>query len=879
MRTRRPIALRVLAFVLILIAVAPTARAQPHPLTMDDVLDLERIDRVALSPDREWAAVVVQRAARPGEVYGRTYYDLDPSRGDVWLISRRTGERRNLTQGRAAAAGFWCPIWSPDGSRLAMLSTRPEGGEPLGGDNVRLYVWTRATGALARLSDSAMMTQTMGGSPMYRVDLRGGADGSTVAHRCSGEENAPFLWLDARRILAVTLPPGGVSGLIDVHSRPMHHAADTLGALREGVEPTVTAVGSGAARVPTGDPGRVANVRTLDVGTGDAATVATVPIYPFRDELTLSVAPDGRRIAVLATSGAIQPRRGERIPHRDDGWSVEKRLGFIDLAPGGSLRWSPLPPEARLPLDLQDWSPDARRIALRARAGATADGTRLFLASSDRLSVEPAGSGTMAIGNWPAGSDSTERPVFWLDDRRLLARSVQADGRADWWLIAPGAEPVNLTAGMAEPPGELRRSSEGGFVTLAGGRLLALEVAARRFDPVSAAAPLPGSSIVGPADPGRATAALLVATAEEGGGQRIRRIALARGAGESGQGVVLPPAAQLLDVDPAGGLIWWHDPTLTGLHLREASLAGGGPRDLLSINRHLAAVDWGRTMLVDYRGADGQALKAALILPPGYRPGRRYPVIAWVYPGYRVSGLDDYFLDPYLGGIYNLRLYAARGYVVAIPSVPVRREGPRIDLLRDVPNGVLPALDRLVELGIADPARLGVMGQSFGGYGVYSLVAQTRRFNAAVAMAGFTDFTSFYTQFDGAARGYPGIEHEKSYNWSLIESRPMALGVPPYEDHDLYWRNSPLALVDRVETPLLLIHGEQDARAPMAQAESFFYSLYRQGRTARLLRYWGENHGLSQSPANVRSVFDETVRWFDTYLGEARPASGQPAAQ
>jgi dipeptidyl aminopeptidase/acylaminoacyl peptidase len=175
-------------------------------------------------------------------------------------------------------------------------------------------------------------------------------------------------------------------------------------------------------------------------------------------------------------------------------------------------------------------------------------------------------------------------------------------------------------------------------------------------------------------------------------------------------------------------------------------------------------------------------------------------------------------------------------------------------------------LDRLVELGIADQNRLGVLGQSFGGYGVYSLVTQTNRFKAAAALAGFVDAAAMHGQFDPTARGYDGIEHQKSVNWLLVEGSTLGLGVPPMEDFARYWRNSPLTYVDRVETPLLIVHGEYDVRASTAQAESFFFELYRRGKPARLLRYWGENHGLSQSPANVRSIFKETVLWFDKYL-------------
>jgi dipeptidyl aminopeptidase/acylaminoacyl peptidase len=101
---------------------------------------------------------------------------------------------------------------------------------------------------------------------------------------------------------------------------------------------------------------------------------------------------------------------------------------------------------------------------------------------------------------------------------------------------------------------------------------------------------------------------------------------------------------------------------------------------------------------------------------------------------------------------------------------------------------------------------------------------------------------------------------------AVIAEHVFGLGVPPYEDPALYQRNSPIAYVKDVDTPLLAIHGEFDMRGSPAQAEEFFYSLYRQGKTAKLLRYWGESHGLSQSPANVRNIFDESLGWFDRYL-------------
>lgn len=848
------------AVVLTLFAAAASAR----PLTVDDVLDLVRIDQVALSPDRAWVAAVVQRPARAGEVFGRAAIEVDPSRSDVWLISRVTGERRNLTDGAALAAGFWCAAWSPDGRRLAMLATRPEGAEPRGGDNVRLYVWDRESGALSRLSDTAVMTQTRYGSPMYGLDLRGGAMGGTIAARCGDEENAPFLWLDDRRLLAVTIPEGEVSGLLDEHGRPARHTAATAAALLEGRAPTVSASGSGEARVPEAERTRRAILRTFDVTNRGSATVAEVPVYPFRGELTVSISPDRRRLAVLATVGAIQPSAGQSFPYHDDTWTVEKRLRFIDFGGSAAVRWASAPAAGRHPLELLAWSPDSRRVALRARATGSDATTSLFLASAETATVAAPFPERLALGTAEAGSDFPhEAPLFWVDSRLLVARLRDGDDTR-WWLVGPETQAVTLTGEHDVSPEVLRRGTDGRLYGIAGGRILTVDVRSQRFAEVPGVAVPHGGSLVAPVDPGAPTSSLVL---REGEG-RFRRVRLDGGREQT---FSVPASADLMAVEQDFAL--WRQSTGQGLFLRESHAGtGGGERDLLAVDSHLAEVDWGEIRVIDYRSSDGEPLRAQVILPPGYREGQRYPLITWVYPRTSIRGPTGYFLDRHMGGFYNLYLYAARGYVVLIPSMPLRREGMRNDTYLDIPSGVLPAVERLVELGIADPDRVGVMGQSFGGYAVYALVTQTRRFRAAVAMAGIVDVSTLYGEFDRAARGYPGVEHEKSDNWSIVERGAWALGGPPEEDRALFARNSPINYVERVETPLLMIHGEYDKRGSLSEAERFFYALHRRGRTARLLRYWGESHSLAQSPANVRNIYEETVAWFDRWLAP-RPAA------
>src|SRR5207247_674267 len=117
---------------------AQTAR---RPMTVEDVQAIQKLTAVVTSPDSEWIAAVVERPQTDREIYMRSH-----TRGDVWLIPIRGGARRNLTNGIADRSGFWSPVWSPDGARLAMLSTK-------GGDNVRLYVWDRRTGTITRVTE------------------------------------------------------------------------------------------------------------------------------------------------------------------------------------------------------------------------------------------------------------------------------------------------------------------------------------------------------------------------------------------------------------------------------------------------------------------------------------------------------------------------------------------------------------------------------------------------------------------------------------------------------------------------------------------------------------------------------------------------------
>ena len=152
-----------------------------------------------------------------------------------------------------------------------------------------------------------------------------------------------------------------------------------------------------------------------------------------------------------------------------------------------------------------------------------------------------------------------------------------------------------------------------------------------------------------------------------------------------------------------------------------------------------------------------------------------------------------------------------------------------------LPNGVLPAIDAVIERGIADPDRIALIGQSAGGFATLGLITQTTRFRSAIASASFSDLVSLYGTFYGQYRyGDAGPPQKGQLLRALqMEKGFFELGGPPWVKSDLYRAGSPIFSADKVQTPLMLIHGDSDY-IPIQQAEQFFTALYRQDKRASI---------------------------------------------
>jgi dipeptidyl aminopeptidase/acylaminoacyl peptidase len=206
------------------------------------------------------------------------------------------------------------------------------------------------------------------------------------------------------------------------------------------------------------------------------------------------------------------------------------------------------------------------------------------------------------------------------------------------------------------------------------------------------------------------------------------------------------------------------------------------------------------------------------------------------------------------------------------PDMPLPPEGVANDDYLDMPKGVMGAIDEAIALGIADPDRTALMGDSYGGYSVYSLLTYTRRFKAAIASAGLPDLGAAYGVFPASMRYDGNNARLMGARLHYNEQGQDHMGGPPSANVWRYLTNSPVYHLDRVETPLLMIHGDMDD-VPMEGTEEYFTGLYRLGKRAEFVRYWGEGHWLV-SPANIRDMWARIFAWLDEFDDVSRDATG-----
>ena len=256
---------------------------------------------------------------------------------------------------------------------------------------------------------------------------------------------------------------------------------------------------------------------------------------------------------------------------------------------------------------------------------------------------------------------------------------------------------------------------------------------------------------------------------------------------------------------------------------------------------------------VTYKRKDGVSLDGTIYLPPNYKPGTRLPMFIWAYPAEftnaddasQVSGSEHRFTT--VGGASHL-LLLTQGYAIFDdPKMPIIGPGETANdhYVDQLVASAEAAIDKAVEMGIADRDRIGVGGHSYGAFMTANLLAHSRLFKAGIARSGAYNRT--LTPF--------GFQAENRNFWE----------VP-----DVYSKMSPFFFANQVKDPILLIHGEMDDNSGTfpIQSERFYMALKGFGATVRYVTLPYEAHGYAAAESN-KHVITEMLNWLDKYVKRA----------
>ena len=304
-----------------------------------------------------------------------------------------------------------------------------------------------------------------------------------------------------------------------------------------------------------------------------------------------------------------------------------------------------------------------------------------------------------------------------------------------------------------------------------------------------------------------------------------------------------------------------------GDHLIAASTDAS--RGVWKFNAHLAKVAPFKTILRDRvtttsKQAPSVELRDLLMLPASYQAGQRLPLVVQFYPDTEKYG-EDWFgiANPRSMFDLNMAMFVGHGYAVLNAGVAIGRDGTAGEPMEEIGQQVVEAVQWVIDEGYADPDRMAVIGGSYGGYGVASVLATTDRFKAGIALKGLYNLVGMWGSQYNVERvfmtnGVLGMTAMKGDNDQL------RMAAPPWEAIDRYVRNSPMLQSHRIKAPLLLVHGTNDFDS--REAEQMFAALARQGKTVEFARYWGEGHGVG-GVANKRDYYNRMLRFLDEHLG------------
>ena len=285
-------------------------------------------------------------------------------------------------------------------------------------------------------------------------------------------------------------------------------------------------------------------------------------------------------------------------------------------------------------------------------------------------------------------------------------------------------------------------------------------------------------------------------------------------------------------------------------------------------NPQQSQVKWGSVELVDYLANDGVPLQGLLFKPDDFDANKKYPMLVYFYER-NSDGLHSYRSPAPSASTINIPYFVSNDYLVFVPDI-------KYDLGLPGPsayNCIIPGVQALVSRGFVDASNMAIQGQSWGGYQVAYLITKTNMFKAAGAGAPVVNMTSAY----GGIRWGTGMS--RMFQYEQTQSR---IGGTLWEKPLYFIENSPLFTMDRVNTPVLIMHNDDDGSVPWYQGIEMFMALKRLDKPAWLLQYNGEDHNL-RLRKNRKDLSIRLSQFFDYYLkGAPAPlwmTEGLPAVE
>src|SRR5690606_15488673 len=264
---------------------------------------------------------------------------------------------------------------------------------------------------------------------------------------------------------------------------------------------------------------------------------------------------------------------------------------------------------------------------------------------------------------------------------------------------------------------------------------------------------------------------------------------------------------------------------------------------LLDVNPQVRNFALGEEEEITWRSKDGKMVGGVLVKPVGYRPGQRYPLIVAIHGGPASADVLNF------NGGYGAQVYAGAGYVVLRPNYRGSTnygEAHKTGIVGNYfPPGfddIMSGVDYLIDQGIVDPDRMGVLGWSAGGHWSNWILTHTDRFKAISSGAGTSNWISMYAQSD------------------VQRNRQFYLGNKfPYEDFEPYWDQSPLKYIKNAKTPTMIHVVEGDPRVPSPQSVELYMALKKLGVPTELYPYPGRRHGIPDARNQLVKAVSEVA--------------------